>query len=588
MRRHASLAFILCSLFLLAAGCHSEGMTPAGLTPAESGASRSLSAGQAPSERPGFVTTRFGQDFFKPSSIAIWKENVFVADPGTHSVTEFGADHVIRPVGSSTDFPSPRGVAVDATGNVYVVNRRPGELWKIPPPYTAPTPLATGFNDPQGVAVDPSGDKVYVSDTGNKQIVLVEGSSSKPFATLGKNAYPVGLGLDGAGDIYVADLTRSGILELSPTGKPLGVIGKAYHPNGVTVEGHTIYFTSYMKSLQPSEVFEVSCAHLTTSPTCQQQSIVGSGFLDPSGVAYSQPDLYVADQGNGVTPGWVYNVTQAGRLRTIGTGFDVPQNLAVDVRSHVTNVYVADSGEGSVKVIHPGKSAVLVGRVGEFPQAQGVAFDSVSNGNTRPDNFAAGPLLIADQGGIQRFDRNRAVNTVHRFNKPTDVGLSKSGVIYVANNAADQIDKLTSTGKNIPPAVSFRLPQSIAVDSSGNVFVAGPKGCAEIVAGSVRPLCNQLPYETAIAVDGAGYIYVADTLHNEVSLLTPKGEFVAALGSGFHNPNGLAVDKARHVYIADYSNSARNDTGVIDEFVPPRAWPPPTQRPWLAPSPTHT
>src|SRR2546423_8757669 len=75
-------------------------------------------------------------------------------------------------------------------------------------------------------------------------------------------------------------------------------------------------------------------------------------------------------------------------------------------------------------------------------------------------------------------------------------------------------------------------------------------------------------YPTGVAVDGAGYVYVADYGHNQIKKIDPGGTVTTLAGSGgqgsadgtgtaaeFHEPVDVAVDKAFNVYVADRWNN---------------------------------
>src|SRR5262249_12030099 len=73
---------------------------------------------------------------------------------------QYSTDRAFTPTVSSTlgsGFSGPRGVAVDAFGDVFVADTRNGAVKEILPGGTVRT-LATGFNKPAGVAVDAFGD----------------------------------------------------------------------------------------------------------------------------------------------------------------------------------------------------------------------------------------------------------------------------------------------------------------------------------------------------------------------------------------------------------------------------------------------
>ncbi len=60
-----------------------------------------------------------------------------------------------------------------------------------------------------------------------------------------------------------------------------------------------------------------------------------------------------------------------------------------------------------------------------------------------------------------------------------------------------------------------------------------------------------------VAVDGAGNVYIADTVHNAIKEWVAASNTVTTLvSSGLNYPSGVAVDGAGNVYIADAQNNA--------------------------------
>jgi len=132
----------------------------------------------------------------------------------------------------------------------------------------------------------------------------------------------------------------------------------------------------------------------------------------------------------------------------------------------------------------------------------------------------------------------------------------------------------------------FRLPNNVAVDNAGNVYVADtandiirkitPDGTVSTLAGSpgsggsADGTGSQARFWApfGIAVDDLGDVYVADTANNAIRKITPAGVVGTLAGQAgqagsddgagpkarFRNPWGLAVDVLGNLVVADMSN----------------------------------
>src|ERR1700760_145084 len=73
------------------------------------------------------------------------------------------------PVTVASGFSNPTAVAVDASGNLYVVANGSSTIVMVSADGSTQTNLGSGFFNPTGVAVDAAGN-VYVADFGNNAI----------------------------------------------------------------------------------------------------------------------------------------------------------------------------------------------------------------------------------------------------------------------------------------------------------------------------------------------------------------------------------------------------------------------------------
>ena len=153
--------------------------------------------------------------------------------------------------GTSAAFWWPAGIAVDPTGVLFVADRRNNRIRRISPQGAVTTLAGTGagsfvngvgtisatFNFPEGVAVDASGN-VYVGDQGNNAVRLIRPSGAvSTFAGSGAAAWVDGTGTGASialphhlaagadGDLLVVDLGNSLIRRINPLGQVSTIVG---------------------------------------------------------------------------------------------------------------------------------------------------------------------------------------------------------------------------------------------------------------------------------------------------------------------------------------------------------------------------
>ena len=181
-----------------------------------------------------------------------------------------------------------------------------------------------------------------------------------------------------------------------------------------------------------------------------------------------------------------------------------------------------------------------------------------------------------------------ATGTAAQFDSPVGVAVDSSGNVYVADGNNHRIRKITSAGvvstlagsgarghhDAIVTEAEFNYPGGVAVDSSGNLYVADrnnhcirkitPRGVVSTLAGSGR-----LGYKDAtgtaarfeqpfgVAVDSSGNLYVADYYNYRIRKITPDKVVTTLAGSiqGSDSPVGVAVDSSGNLYVADVGKS---------------------------------
>ncbi len=248
------------------------------------------------------------------------------------------------------------------------------------------------------------------------------------------------------------------------------------------------------------------------------------------------------------------------------------------------------------------------GAAARFNYPHGVAVDSsgnvyvadTTNQTIRKITSAGVVSTLAGSAGLS--GSTDGAGTAARFNYPYGVAVDSSGNVYVADTNNQTIRKITSAGvvstlagsaglsgstDGAATAAMFNYPQGVAVDSSGNVYVADANnqtirkitsaGVVSTLAGLAglsgstdgAGTAARFNSPSGIAVDSSGNVYVADTTNQTIRKITSAGVVSTLAGSAglsgstdgagtaamFKYPRGIAVDSSGNVYVADTGNS---------------------------------
>lgn len=506
--------------------------------------------------------------------------------------------------GTAARLDEPRGVAVDVNGTIYVADYDNHLIRKITAAGVVTTlagqadvagnadgvGTAATFRGPNGIAVDASG-IVYVADTGNRAIRRI--SASGAVTTVGQGlTTPRGVAVDANNRILVADLGAHAIRTVAADGTVAtlagspgtpgtadgsGTAARFHFPGGIAVSNDG---TAYVADTDNDTIRAIaSSGSVTTLAGLAGRSSSADGqgaaarFEDPFSTAVDANGVvYVADSAahviRRITPDGVVT-TYAGSPGAYGSAdgtgsaarFYSPFGVAVDTAG---TVYVADSYNRTVRKI------------------------------------AAGGVVTTLAGSPQAGGRADSTGTAARFDQPFGIAVDANGNVYVSDAIGNTIRKISPAGvvstlagqagspgsaDGTGASARFTVPYGVAVDSTGTVFVvdhgnhtirkvtadgvvttlAGTAGSAGLTDGSGA--AARFRYPSGVAVDRDGQIFVADTDNQVIRHITPAGDVAtvggaAATGSTdgvgttarFFNPKGIAADAAGRIYIADRGN----------------------------------
>ena len=505
------------------------------------------------------------------------------------SMTAVAQQYVISTYAGGAPLPTPApavevaieaasGVATDATGNIYFANA--DSIFKVDPSgvltrvagnskpgYSGDGGPATSARlqlrvcclpGPAAVAVDSTGN-LFIADTGNNRIrkvfpsgiiATVAGNGTPGFsgnggpATSAQLNWPLGVAVDGAGNLFIADRGNNHIRKVSTSGIITSVAG------GGTLQGSS-------GDGGPATSAALETAGVAVDGAGNLFLVDGNSYdgrarirkVSPSGIITT-----VAGTGTAGFSGDDGPATNAQLILTESTG------LAVDGAG---NLFLADRGNlrirqvslnGIITTVAGNGTLGLSGDGGPATSAQlyplSVAVDGAGN------LFVADGNLYISRGG----NRIRKVS-------PGGIITTVAGCgCFAGGNSGDG-----------GPATNARLslgggdPNSLggtAVDSAGNLFIAdtgnhrirkvSPSGIMTTVAGNGTrgssgdggPATSaQLSQPLAVAVDGGGNLFIADTGNNRIRKVSPSG-IITTHGVALH-PTGVAVDGAGNLFFTD-------------------------------------
>ena len=553
---------------------------------------------------------------------------------------------------TAASIDTPNGLAVDTLGNIYISDSGNARVRMVTPAGIISTFAGTGragFSGdggpaaradlflPRSLALDSSG-ALYISDAGNARvrkvsaagiITTVAGNGQTTHsgdggpavsASFGAQGYCLpssaamelspacpspAIALDPQGNLYIADqlyhrvrrVDASGIITTFAGTGQWGFGGDGgpasgamlYSPYGIATDAAG---NVYISDSENYRIRKVTRAGMITT-------IVGSGAFDFGGdggpaisAALKRPtalvvggsgDIYVSDSENlrirrVTAAGAISTLAGNGAYRFAGDGAKAvtaslyyPRRAAVDAAG---NLYLADTESHRVRKISANGIIATAAGTGQWTANAGPG-PATQVSLAEPSGVAMdaqGNLLIAD--------------TFHR--QVRRVGADGAARSVPGTEIADLARGAPGTTDGI------YYPEGLALDSSGNLYIAAgyavyrvsAGGAPTLFAGKLDPSCRfgvcsgfagdggpataaQLWNPVDVAVDADRNVYIADSANHRIRRVAPDGTIATVAGNGnsgyagdggpardasLNNPSGVTIDAEGNLYIADTNN----------------------------------
>jgi sugar lactone lactonase YvrE len=485
------------------------------------------------------------------------RKTVRLHAPGSSSA--FTKTSTARP--AMTDVPLNLAQSLTTSGTITNYAGSAG----VPLPISDTVAITQSLDMPASVAPDGAGGFYFTSPTHNRvyrvtsdgKLFVVAGDGTAGFSGDGTAAIsarldtPLGVAVDAAGNIFIADYDNGRIRKVTPG----GVIS--------TVAGNGSY-----------------------QGTGDNGPATSAG-MGPIGVAVDAAgNIFIADTDND-------------RVRKVNTA-----GIITAFAGSGNNGFAGDNG--------PATSARLAAPVGVAVDTSGNVF-LADYDNFRIRKVGTNGVITTIAGnGSYEYGGDGGPATSAGIG-PTSIAVDVTGNLFIADFDNERIRKVTSSGSISTLAgtgergfsgdggpgtdAELRDPFGVAVDAAGNVFIAdasnnrvrkvSPAGAISTVAGNGNAIrLGDDPSEgfggdggpaisalmsgpVGVAIDPAGNLFIADSVNNRIRKVTPAGVITTVAGTGDYGfsgdggpataaallfPVAVAVDGAGNLFIADIGN----------------------------------
>jgi len=498
-------------------------------------------------------------------------------------------------------------IAVNSLGDVFYEDDSSNTIFEVVPGNPTPLPLVTGLHGGRSVAVDPSNNLWSVNnyDNGNASIIEIPYSGSN--GVYPTAAMPSSLS---SGNPPVCTAPATVVCQIKGEGGG-GVTGYFLQATdlGFDAAGN-LYVTDNRDNVSGDKYNRI--LEYPANQTAQQYPnllLIADGLpetttaemaVDAAGDVYYADGIgsgvYVFPAGTTVSPSG--GLAAAGTYTTIGTGLTTPGGVGLD---SLGNLIITDTGNNRLVEIPYANGALETADqylVSYTYSANGVAVDSQGHiyfsgynanipppGKTTDGATTIGEMTLwnANLGSINVGASGSPLTLNYAFNAaatPASISVLPAGGPFAiaapatgacAAMTAQAVGSSCSLAATYTPSAAGTQPGAVVLaDSTGTAIATGylygvGQGAVQSVdPGTLAAIGGNWQSPEGIAVDSAQNVYVADSTAKAVYEYSLGGTLLATIGSGLNAPSSVAVDAAGSVYIADAGNSRVVEVPVVN------------------------
>ena len=522
---------------------------------------------------------------------------------------------------------NPIGIALDTSGDMYISVQGINQVIKIGSNGIASAFAGSGaigfsgdggpatqaaLNNPAGLAVDSSGN-VYIADSTNNRIRMVSpdgiittvaGSAVSTYtgdngpATSAGLQFPLAVSLDPSGNMYIADTSHSVIRMVNPAGiiSTFAGVGSAAtggdkgpanqaplnQPAGVLADAHgNVYISDSGNDtvrVVSGGIINQFAGDYAVGKTGDNGYALNALLNYPTGLTEDQAgNVYILDQNNNrvrrVNPaGIITNYAGSGLGggagdQGIATGASLaPRAIFMDLQN---NLYIADGTNNRIREVYASNGVIntIAGNGLSTTTPRGIIlngstiyFSDTTANRVRAVNLANGSTTLIAGNGVAEFQGDAGAATAASINAPHGLAMDSSGNFYIADTGNDVIRQVCAgqTGCLTPP-------QTAGVAGTINTAVGNNVATFAGDGGAATSASLNAPGD--VAIDSSGNLWIADTGNERIrevsggNIKTVAGGGNDTSGTGpatserLSAPGGITVEPGGTILFSDSSNN---------------------------------